>query len=572
MHLDRIIRIDMNTITVKEESISDDLSLYSGRALGSYILLNEVDPLCDPLGKDNKLIFAPGLLGGTVYPCSGRISAISKSPLTGGIKEANSGGTAGNDMASLGIRALILEGTPPKDETWVVVIKGRRVVLEKADYLKGLRNYESSDKLREKYGKKISIISIGPMGENLKPISSILVSDPYGHQGRLLARGGLGAVMGSKKIKAVVVDTEKAKPEIKNNEGFSKLAKDFTAYLREAKEGLTLYGTMASVEESQELGCLPTRNFRSGTFELADNVSGKHLREVIKERGGKIGIPCMQNCPIRCSNVFVDKKGNFITSTLQYEVTNQLGPNCGIGDFDKIAPMAQECDDLGMDGIEVGVTIAVCMEAGIIHFGDADGAMNLIKEMEKDTLMGKILTQGAMVTGRVFGVKRVPVVKGQAMPAYDPRGNKGTGVTYVTSPMGADHTAGNLLPGRKTITPDLNLDLHDKKDKAKVSQELQLLIAAVDSAGLCYFSGFGPDDVKRYAEAVRYMYGNNAAYDDFISIASETLKREWEFNEKAGLTKATDRLPDFFYNEKLPPYDLVFDIPESEIETVKSTL
>jgi len=469
MNIDRIIRIDMTAMTIKEESITDDLMLYSGRALGAYILLNEVDPLCNSMGEDNKLIFAPGLLGGTVYPCSGRISAVSKSPLTGGIKEANSGGTAGNDLASLGIRALILEGKPISDEGWILIVKKDSVKLAKAGELKGLRNYECADKLREKYGKKISIISIGPMGERLKPISSIIVSDPYGHQGRLLARGGLGAVMGSKKIKAIVIDAEKVKPEVKNKEKFTKLAKDFTAFLREAKEGLTLYGTMASVEESQELGCLPTRNFRTGTFELADKVSGKHLREVIKERGGKIGIPCMQNCPIRCSNVFVDESGNFVTSTLQYEVTNQLGPNCGIGDFDKIAPMAQECDDLGMDGIEVGVTIGVCMEAGIINFGDANGAMDLIKEMERDTLMGKILTQGAMVTGRVFEVKRVPVVKGQAMPAYDPRGNKGTGVTYVTSPMGADHTAGNLLPGRKTITPDLNLDLHDKKDKAKVS-------------------------------------------------------------------------------------------------------
>jgi len=569
MQMNRIIRVDMSTMKIIEESISEELKLYSGRALGAYILSNEVDPLCNPLGENNKLIFSPGLLGGTIYPCSGRISAISKSPLTGGIKEANSGGTAGNDLASLGVRALILEGLPSVDGPWIVIIKEDRVLLEKANDLKGLRNYECAKRLREKYGKKISIISIGPMGERLKPIGSILVSDPYGHQGRLLARGGLGAVMGSKGLKAIVIDTGNIKPKIKNKEDFSKLAKDFTSYLREAKEGLTLYGTMASVEESQELGCLPTRNFRSGTFELADNVSGHHLREVIKERGGKIGIPCMQNCPIRCSNVYVDKNGNFVTSTLQYEVTNQLGPNCGIGDFDEIAPMAQECDDLGMDGIEVGVTISVCMEAGIIDFGDAAGAMNLIKEMENDTLMGKILTQGAMVTGRVFGVKRVPVVKGQAMPAYDPRANKGTGVTYVTSPMGADHTAGNLLPGRKTITPDLNLDLHDKKDKAKVSQELQLLIVAVDSAGLCYFSGFGPDDIKRYAEAVRYMYGNDASYEDFISIAKETLKREWEFNEKAGLTKATDRLPEFFYTEKLPPYDLVFDVPESEIDMVK---
>jgi len=570
MHLDRIVRIDMENISVKEEKIKEELFLYSGRALGAYILSKEVDPLCDPLGKKNKLIFAPGLLGGTIYPCSGRISAISKSPLTGGIKEANSGGTAGNDMASLGVRTLILEGLPSEEGTWVVVLNKNGVKLERADDLKGMRNYECADRLREKYGKKISIISIGPMGERLKPIASILVSDPYGHQGRLLARGGLGAVMGSKKIKAIVIDAEKVKPEVKESDRFSKLARDFSNYLKKAKEGLTLYGTMASVEESQELGCLPTRNFRSGTFELADNVSGHHLREVIKERGGKIGIPCMQNCPIRCSNVYVDQNGNFITSTLQYEVTNQLGPNCGIGDFDKIAPMAQECDDLGMDGIEVGVTIGVCMEAGIIEFGDADGAMSIIKEMEKDSLMGKILTQGAMITGRVLGVKRVPVVKGQAMPAYDPRGNKGTGVTYVTSPMGADHTAGNLLPGRKTITPGLNLDLHDKKDKAKVSQELQLLIVAVDSGGMCYFSGFGPEDVERYAQAVRYMYGNNATYENFISIAKETLKREWDFNEKAGLTKATDRLPEFFYTEKLPPYDLVFDVPENEIEQVKN--
>jgi len=567
--MNRLIRINMSDLSSKEEALPPALQLYSGRALGAHILSEEVDPLADPTGEGNKIIFAPGLLGGTVYPCSGRISAVSKSPLTHGIKEANSGGTAGSDIASLGIRALIVEGKAGNNGTYIVYINTENVSIEKADELKGLRNYESAELIRNKYGKKVSIICIGPVGERIRPIASISVSDPYGHQGRLLARGGLGAVMGSKGVKAIVIDAGDLQPELKDNSQFKKIVADFRATLK-LKEALTLYGTMCSVEESTELGCLPTRNFRTGTFELADNISGERLREMILERGGKIGIPCMKSCPIRCSNVWVDKDGEFVTSTLQYEVTNQLGSNCGIGDFDKIAPMAQECDDLGMDGIEAGVTIAVCMEAGLIKFGDAEGAANLIKEIERDTLMGRILSQGAMITGRVFNVKRVPVIKGQAMAAYDPRGNKGTGVTYISSPMGADHTAGNLLPGRKTITKGLNLDLHDKKDKAKVSQELQILIAAVDSAGLCYFSGFGPDDVERYARAVSLKYGIKAEYSDFIDIAKETLKAEWEFNRKAGFSEADDRLPDFFYTEKLPPFDLVFDVPENEIRKVKN--
>ena len=564
-----IVRIDMSNFKSFRERVPLRYQMLGGRGFTSKVVLEEVKPTCYPLGAKNKIIFSPGLLGDIpLAPCSGRLSAGAKSPLTGGIKEANSGGTAAYRMARLGIRALIIEGKPSKNKWYLLKLAKDGVEILPANELTELGNYQLVEKIMDSYGKKISIISIGQAGERLFSLASIAVTDTLNKPSRYLARGGLGAVLGSKGIKAIIID-DKGVEDKKSfyDEGlFKKICKEHTKRLVETKQVLTKYGTMCSVEESQEMGCLPVRNFREGTVKELNKVSGEALYNRIKERGGKISYGCMIGCPIKCANLYNDKGRKYLVSTFEYESFSLLGLNCGISDFDTVGYLNRLCNDYGMDTIETGATIAILMEAGLLSFGDGEGAIKMIEEVRKNTILGKIIGQGAAVTAKVFGVDRAPVVKGQAMAAYDPRSNKGTGVTFATSPMGADHTAGCALPGRKGMRDDLNLDPHNSKDKVKLSCDLQTLIAAVDTSGFCYFSGLAVEDLERIAKLIKARYGVKVTGEDMINIGKTTLKDEREFNRRVGFTKVDDRLPEFFYKEKLPPFNTVFDISPEEID------
>ncbi|MDD2336239.1 MAG: aldehyde ferredoxin oxidoreductase C-terminal domain-containing protein [Geobacteraceae bacterium] len=563
--MDKIVRIDMTGKSFKAEPVTEKYTLFGGRGLIAKILCEEVNPTCDALGPENKLIFCSGLLGDTPAPCSGRLSIGGKSPLTGGIKEANSGGTFAQRLVSLGLKALIIEGQP-KDDEWSLVFLGENTVeLLPADKYLGMNNYELTENLRQEYGDKISIASIGCAGERGYRNSTIQITDLEGHPSRAAARGGLGSVMGSKKIKAIIIKAsgkyeakyqDKAKFVEKNRQFVKEIiAHPFTG------QGLPALGTAMLVNPMNGLGILPTNNFSSGTFEYAEDISGEKIAELQATRGGVMKHTCHRGCIVQCSQIYNDAKGEYLTSGFEYETIGLVGANCGIRDIDLIAQIDRMCDDLGVDTMDTGCTIGVAMEAGKIPFGDGAGALMLVQEMKDGTTFGRLLGDGTERAGKAFGVKRIPTVKGQAMAAYDPRGLKGTGITYATSTMGADHTAGNTIsmPGNPA----------DKEGKVEASRNCQVGFALLDNLGLCIFVGVvfeNPDNIQCVADMVGAKFGDEWDINKLMGIAVQNLSLEKQFNREAGFTSQDDRLPEFFYQEALPNSGHVFDLTDEELD------
>ncbi|MGB9846530.1 MAG: aldehyde ferredoxin oxidoreductase C-terminal domain-containing protein, partial [Desulfotomaculales bacterium] len=531
------------------------------------IMNDEVNPKCDPLGPENKLILCGGLLNGTLAPNTGRLSVGGKSPLTGGIKEANAGGTAAQMMGRLGIRAIIVEGKPRDNEWFILKIDKDRAELLPGDKYAGLNNYALTDQLRKDFGAKIGIISIGCAGERGYRNSTVQVTDMEGRPSRAAARGGLGAVMGAKGLKAVVLDAagSSAETPYADREKFRAAVKSYVEGIKANPVSGKVFpalGTAALVNMVNALGALPTHNYSNGRWDKAEKISGEKLVEIQSARGGKNGHICMPGCVVACSNVYHDANGNYLTAGLEYETITLNGSNCGIDSLDVIARIDRLCDDFGIDTIETGGTIAVCMEAGIIPFGDGEGAIRLIQEMIAGTDFGKILGQGTEFAGRHLGVKRIPVVKGQNLAAYDPRGLKGTGVTYATSPMGADHTAGNSV-GNPAVNP------YQKEGQVELSRNLQVAMATVDSLGLCLMAALGPmEDSANIGHLCAMMagrFGGEWNPEKLFAIGVQTLALEKAFNKAAGFTAKDDRLPDFFSTEVLPSTGSVFDFSEEEL-------
>jgi len=565
----------MSDLSVKAEDVPEAYQGLGGRGLTSAIVAKEVEPTCSPIGPNNKLIFAPGLLGGTNCANSGRISVGAKSPLTGGIKEANSGGQAGQYLAKLGISAIVVEGLQQDDKIYKLFVGKDKYELSPADDLKGLGNYATIDKLKGEFGEKVGFVSIGQAGEWKLPGASVAFTDRELRPTRHAGRGGLGAVMGSKGLKAIIIDPSEGElAPIVDKEAFKEAAKRFAKALQEypvTGQGLPTYGTDVLINILNEAGGLPTRNFSSGRFEGADKVGGETLNKITVERGGNPTHGCMAGCVIRCSGIFVDEKGEYVSKWPEYETVWAWGPNCGIDDLDAIARIDRACDDIGVDTIEMGNSVAVSMEGGVKEFGDAAGAEELIAEVGKGTPLGRILGSGAGAVGKTFGVRRVPVVKNQAMPAYDPRAVKGQGVTYATSPMGADHTAGYAV-ATNIMNVGGKLDPLQSEGQAKLSSGLQAATAAIDTAGLCLFVAFPvldvPDAFAAIVDMVNAKYGLSLTGDDIGALGKKVLGIETDFNRRAGFTSADDRLPEFFKTEKLPPHNTVFDVSDEDLDSV----
>jgi len=571
----KILRVNMTDLSVKPENIPEAYEGLGGRGLTSAIVAKEVEPTCSPIGPSNKLIFAPGLLGGTNCANSGRISVGAKSPLTGGIKEANSGGQAGQYLSRLGIAAIVLEGLPQDGRLYKLFVGKDRYELSPADDLKGLGNYATIDKLSAAFGDKAGYASIGQAGEWKLAGASVAFTDRELRPTRHAGRGGLGAVMGSKGLKAIIIDPSEGElAPIVDKEAFKEAARRFAKALQEypvTGKGLPTYGTDVLINILNEAGGLPTRNFSSGRFEGADKVGGETLNRITVERKGNPTHGCMSGCVIRCSGIFVDEKGGYVSKWPEYETVWAWGPNCGIDDLDAIARIDRACDDIGVDTIEMGNSVAVSMEGGVKEFGDAAGAEELIAEVGRGTPLGRILGSGAAVVGKTFGVRRVPVVKNQALPAYDPRAVKGQGVTYATSPMGADHTAGYAV-ATNIMNVGGKLDPLQSEGQAKLSSDLQVATAAIDTAGLCLFVAFPvldvPDAFAAIVDMVNAKYGLSLTGDDIGALGKKVLNMETDFNRRAGFTSADDRLPEFFKTEKLPPHNTVFDVSDDDLDSV----
>lgn len=581
-----ILRMNMSDRTYGLSEVPEVYRNLGGRGLTSTIVQDEVPPLCHPLGPNNKLVFAPGIVTGTSAPTSARISVGAKSPLTGGIKESNAGSSWPHALASLQIKAMIVEGQPKvKGKYWIAYLtwdakEGKpKVEFFNADRYKGESLYETYPKLFKRFGKSAAIAGCGVAGEYGYGNSGIVFNDLAKRPSRYSGRGGLGAVMASKGLKFIVIDDKDApKVQIVDqalfDQGCKKLADALRSHdVTKPKGALNSYGTAVLINIMNEAGGLPTRNFSSGRFKGAAKIAGEAIFEGNKKRLGKelYNHACSPGCIIQCSNTWFKPNKTEHTSCVEYESDWALGANCGIDNLDQIAEMIRLCNAYGLDTIETGATIGVAMEAGIVPFGDGQKAIKLIHEMGKGTPLGRILGGGTGFAGKAFGMVRIPAVKGQGMPAYEPRAVKGIAITYATSPMGADHTAGY------TIAPEIlsvggKVDPLTPEGKAELSRAFQATTAFIDSTGHCLFIAFAildiPSGFEGMMEECNGVLGTNWKSEDAARIGTEILRKERAFNEAAGLTKANDRIPEFMKYEPLPPHNQVFDVPESALDSV----
>ncbi len=581
-----ILRINMTDRSYRLEEVPAAYKNLGGRGMTSTIVHDEVPPLCHPLGPNNKLVFAPGIVTGTAAPTSARISAGAKSPLTGGIKESNAGSAWPQHLAFMQIKALVVEGQPKEKGkywmaylTWDAKAGKPKVEFFAADQYKGEDLYESFPKVFKRFGDAIAIAGFGVAGEYGYANSGIVYNDLAKRPSRYSGRGGLGAVMASKGLKFIVTD-RKGAPQVAfaDKALFEKGAKKLADALRthdvtKPKGGLNTYGTAVLVNIMNEAGGFPTRNFSNGRFEGAAKIAGEAIFEGNKKRLGKelYNHACSPGCIIQCSNTWSKPDGTEHTSCVEYESDWALGADCGIDSLDHIAEMVHLCNAYGLDTIETGTTLAVAMEAGVIPFGDGKKAIKLVHEMGKGTPLGRILGGGTEFTGKAYGMTHVPTVKGQSMPAYEPRAVKGIGITYATTTMGADHTAGY------TIAPEI-LGVSGKQDplslegKAALSRAFQATTAFIDSTGHCLFIAFAILDIasgfEGMVEECNGVLGTAWKSEDAAKIGAEILRKERAFNEAAGIGKEHDRVPEFMKHEPLPPHNQVFDVPDSALDSV----
>ena len=577
--MSKFIRVDMTTKSAAIGEVPAKYAGIAGRALTSSFVNDEVKSTCHPLGKNNKLIFAPGFLTGTSAANSGRLSVGAKSPLTGTIKESNAGGSFAQKMARMGIKAIVIEGMPADDKFYVVKVDMQGVTIDEAptEILGGYGNYKAIEVLNAKYGDKVGIALAGPAGEYRLASANISIKDPESNI-RSAGRGGLGAVMGSKKVKAVILDDTGAPlvVPIADPEKFREAAKAFAKALTThpvTSQGLPLYGTDVLVNIINEAGGLPTANFTSGRMDWNDNISGETLNANITARGGegKVSHGCHHGCIIRCSQHYTDKNGKYITSGFEYETIWGLGADACIKDLDDIAYLDRAMDEMGVDSIETSVALATAMQGGLLPWGDGKAALDLVNQIAVPTPMGRLIGSGTSVVGKVCGLFRVPVVKDQAIPAYDPRPIKGIGLTYATTPMGADHTSGYCI-ATNILKVGGFVDPLKKEGQAELSRNLQIATAAVDSTGCCLFIAFAildiPEGFSALIEMINAQYGLSLTADDVMDLGKAVLKTERAFNKAAGFTNAHDRLPEFFEYEPCDPHGAVWDFTPEEIDKV----
>jgi len=394
-----------------------------------------------------------------------------------------------------------------------------------------LNNYDLIKKMKSKYGNKIVCMSIGPAGEMKMQAASVAITDMELRPTRHAGRGGVGAVMGSKNIKVIIFDDTGTKSrEPKNQEKFKEANKKFTEGLRKhpvTGEGLGAFGTNILANIINEAGAYPTYNFKEGKFKGVAKISGETEAETETKRGGLAKHGCHTGCVIQCSGTYMDKDGHYLTKQPEYETVWAHGANCGIDDLDSIAMLDFLDDNYGLDTIEMGATVGVAMEAGIAKFGDAKAAIKLIKEIGKGSDLGRILGSGAAVTAKIFGVEKAPVVKGQAMPAYDPRAIQGIGVTYATSPMGADHTAGYAI-ATNILKVGGFVDPLKPEGQIELSRNLQVATAAIDSTGMCLFIAFAildqPETFQALLDLLNSFYGLSLTADDVSELGKKNSK------------------------------------------------
>ncbi len=544
--------IDLNDRTIAKRELAGEAIVKAGRYLIAKTLLELGAATIDPLSPRNPLVFSAGPFAGTSWSNANRTSVGCKSPLTGGIKEANGGGTFSYGLGQQKVAGFTLHGA---SAGWVVIHfkKDGAIDFDDAAPYLGKGNFEAQGMLHARYGKKVTIALCGPVGEYQGLLAGIAFSDKDGRPARLSARGGVGAVMGSKMVKAVVVDLDKI-PPFEDAKKVNTAIKDYAKMLLADSLVTNFYakiGTMGMADLQNTLGGLPVRNFSAGR--LVDvstgekfKMGGEYISQLNVSRGGEHTHACMPGCVIQCSNVYHDAAGKEVVSPVEYETLGLLGTNCGIGDPDQLAQLNFVANDLGVDTIELGAMLAVLMEAGLGAFGDVKFMADCLAEIRAGTEKGRLWAQGTARVGEHYKVRRIPVIKKQAISAYDPRVVEATGISMMATAQGADHTAGNL--------PRLKTREMDAATIVEQSLAHQARVAANDSLGLCIFGmSVTNPNTEFLTAALNAAHGTSLTKDFFEALGRETLRLEAEFNRRAGFTEKDDELPAFFYEEPLPP-------------------
>ncbi|MPW26671.1 aldehyde ferredoxin oxidoreductase [Alkalibaculum sp. M08DMB] len=551
----KILRINLTTQSVKTEPLDlvQAQKFIGGRGLGSKILMDEIDANIDPLSPENKLIFVTGPLTGTATPTGGRYMVVTKSPLTGTVASSNSGGYWGAELKFAGYDAIILEGKA--DKPVYINIEDEKVEIKDASSLWGKVVSETTTELERIHGSKVRVSTIGPGGEKLSKMASIM-----NEKSRAAGRSGVGAVMGSKNLKAIVVRGSH-KVEIANPE---KLKEVFSRCLSQIKEngvtgqGLPAYGTAVLVNILNENGALPTNNFQTSLFEKADDISGETMAEKFLTKKEA----CFR-CPIACGRV-CDMDGVEVAGP-EYETLWSFGSDCGVSDLGEIIKANNWCNELGIDTISVGATIAAAMELyqrGYIKkedlgdgpeliWGNAEAVVEWTKRIGLAQGLGAKMAEGSYRLCEMFGAPELSMtVKKQELPAYDPRGIQGQGISYATSNRGGCHVRGYMISPEILGLPE-KLDRFSLEGKSEWAKLFQDFTAGIDSVGLCLFTSFamGADD---YADLYNAVCGTEITGNDFVQAGERIWNIEKIFNLNAGIDSSQDTLPKRLLKDEIP--------------------
>ncbi len=553
-----ILRIDLTKAKVTRQTLDPTVaqSFLGGRGLGAFIMAREVNAQVDPLSPANKIIFAAGPLSGTNAPSASHWNVVTKGPLTGTIASSSSGGMFGAMLKYAGYDALIVEGKAEKP-TYIWINDGKVEIRDAAE-IWGKPVPETTEKIRALTDEEASISCIGPAGENLALLANIL-----NECNRAAGRSGVGAVMGSKKLKAVAVRGTGAVrvPDPKLFRGVVVKAKDKLKAHPVGGAGLRQFGTDVLINILNESGGLPTRNFRESTFPTADNVGGESLTKklLVRARG------CIA-CTISCGRATRVNNPEFkgYGEGPEYETAWALGPDCGVDDLEAITKANYLCNEYGLDTIGMGATVACAMdlfEHGIItrkdtddvalSFGNSKAIVEMVRKAAFGEGFGKKLGMGSYRLAESYGHPEYSMsVKQQEMPAYDPRAVQGMGLTYATSNRGGCHVRG-YMTAIEILGDPVKLDNLATEGKAQWDIIFQNLTAAIDSSGMCLFTtfGLGADDL---AELMIAATGIQYTTDEFLKAGERIWNLERIYNLGAGFTAKDDTLPSRMLKDPIP--------------------
>jgi aldehyde:ferredoxin oxidoreductase len=549
----KILRVDLKEKSCKVEKLDLEKAkkYLGGRGLGTKILSEEVDPTIDALSPENKMIIISGPLTGTPTPTGGRYMVVTKSPLSETVACSNSGGYWGAELKSAGYDAIIVENKA--DKPVYIAIEDDKVEIKDASHLWGKTVSETTDKLKEEIPEKARVLTIGPAGENLSRIAAIM-NDYH----RAAGRSGVGAVMGSKNLKAITVRGT-GKVDIYDAEKLKEVFSDSIKKIREngvTGQGLPTYGTAVLVNIINENGVFPTNNFQKSYFDQAEDISGETLAEkyLVKKD------PCYR-CSIACGRYC--KVDDIEGGGPEYETVWAFGSDCGVSDLGAIIKANYWCNEMGLDTISAGATIAAAMELyekGFIkddeleglplQFGSADAIIEWTKKMGKREGLGDKMAEGSYRFTEMYGASDLSMtVKKLELPAYDPRGIQGHGLQYATSNRGGCHVRGYLISPEILGLPE-KLDRFSLEGKAEWAKVFQDLTASIDSLGLCLFTSFALN-AEDYSKLYNSVCGTDYTAESILQAGERIWNIEKIFNLKAGIGSDQDKLPSRLLKEPI---------------------